>query len=316
MLVDSEKQILYVFGGRTILPDASQTVYSGLYAWNMLTDTWRLIRDDTTQPENSIHLKSRIGHSMILNPLTRELYIFAGQRNKDYLSDFYIYDIDNDSVFEIARDYSKLGGPEAGFTQRATIDLEYGEIYLFSGLMREKGSETVKNSFWNYSIKKNKWNKIYQNENTGTEYWSKMQATEPRPRFAHQLVYDYNTKTQYLFGGNPGETANPNLRLDDFWQLLLLRSITCNNRPSGDDVLRNARFKIRKQNFIEQCQSVDPTSALTYLQSQVAEVVNHKNTTESLQFRELTSHLFTWKRLSTNSDSLTKDPNNSGIWYL
>lgn len=223
MLVDSDRQVLYVFGGRGISPDASVTFYSGLYAWNIVTDTWKLIRDDNTQPSNAIQLKSRIGHSMIMNPITRELYIFAGQRNKDYLSDFYIYDIDADTVFEVAKDYSKVGGPEAGFTQRATIDLEYGELYLFSGLMREKGSETVKNSFWNYSIKKNKWNKVYQNENTGAEYWLKMQATEPRPRFAHQLVYDCNTKTQYLFGGNPGEAGNPNLRLDDFWKLKLIR---------------------------------------------------------------------------------------------
>ena len=30
-------------------------------------------------------------------------------------------------------------------------------------------------------------------------------------------------KEHYLFGGNPGETLNPTLRLDDFWSLLLSR---------------------------------------------------------------------------------------------
>jgi muskelin len=234
MLVDSDRQVLYVFGGRAISPDPSQTVYSGLYAWDIKDDRWRLIRDDTAQPENAIQLKSRIGHSMLLNPITRELYIFAGQRNKDYLSDFYIYDIDSDSVYEVARDYSKIGGPDAGFTQRATIDLETNEMYLLSGLMREKhaASESVKNSFWTYSIKKNKWSKVYQNENTGNEYWIRMADTEPRPRFAHQLVYDSKTKTQYLFGGNPGESGNPNLRLDDFWELKLIRYLFSNAAPT------------------------------------------------------------------------------------
>jgi len=45
------------------------------------------------------------------------------------------------------KDVNKTGGPDAGFTQRATMDLELEEIYMFSGLVREKGSvqEVVKN---------------------------------------------------------------------------------------------------------------------------------------------------------------------------
>jgi hypothetical protein len=35
---------------------------------------------------------------------------------------------------------------------------------------------------------------IYRNENTGEQYWSKMQHIEPCPRFAHQLVYDHVNK--------------------------------------------------------------------------------------------------------------------------
>ena len=31
---------------------------------------------------------------------------------------------------------------------------------------------------------------VYRNENTGNQYWEKMHDVEPRPRFAHQLVYD------------------------------------------------------------------------------------------------------------------------------
>jgi len=30
---------------------------------------------------------------MLLNPRENVLYIFAGQRNKEYLSDFFVYDI-------------------------------------------------------------------------------------------------------------------------------------------------------------------------------------------------------------------------------
>jgi N-acetylneuraminic acid mutarotase len=224
MLVDSEKGTLFVFGGRVISPDPSQIVYSGLYSWAIKENVWKLLKSDRLNNDGSVQMKSRIGHSMLINTITRELYIFAGQRHKDFLADFYIYSIDTDTIFEVSRDYSKLGGPDAGFTQRSTVSCELGEIYVLSGLMREKNtlSET-KNAFWVYSIKRKKWMKIYENDNVGADYWSKMANKEPQPRFAHQLVINSLRKQQYLFGGNPGDSSQPNLRLDDFWQLSLVR---------------------------------------------------------------------------------------------
>ena len=95
--------------------------------------------------------------------------------------------------------------------------------------MREKnsGSET-KNSFWVFSLEAKTWSKIYENESLGSDYWSKPGLQEPRPRFAHQIVYNPKTRCQYLFGGNPGESAHPNLRLDDFWLLNLVRYLIVN----------------------------------------------------------------------------------------
>ncbi|KAJ3185891.1 hypothetical protein HK101_009778 [Irineochytrium annulatum] len=297
MVVDSEAQVMYIFGGRTVGPDASTTNYSGLYAYFISTNRWRLIRGDTTQPENAIQLKSRIGHSMLLNPHTRELYIFAGQRGKDYLSDFYVYEIDFDVVHEVSRDYSKQGGPDAGFTQRATINHDLGEFYVLSGLQKDKNTtqESVKNSFWSYNIKRGKWTRVYHNENIGPEYWEKMKDREPVPRFAHQLVYDSNRRVQYLFGGNPGDPNNDNLRLDDFWELHLLR-------PSPADVLRRAKFQIRRQQFREMCQSGNVFQALQYLQSEVSEVVDHQDENESKAFRELTQWLFQWQGTVRDQD--------------
>lgn len=162
MLVDPQQSMLYVFGGRAISPDPAQITYSGLYSWNIATNEWRSIRSDNPSPNSSIQMKSRIGHSMLFNDATREIYIFAGQRHKDFLADFYVYQIDSDTVVEVSRDYSKSGGPDAGFTQRASIDVDMGEFYVLSGLMREKNSlSETKNAFWVYSIKKNKWLKVY-----------------------------------------------------------------------------------------------------------------------------------------------------------
>ena len=48
----------------------------------------------------------------------------------------------------------------------------------------------VSNSFWVYGISSNRWTCFYRNDNSSSSYWSKMQRQEPRPRYAHQLVYD------------------------------------------------------------------------------------------------------------------------------
>ncbi|MEQ2158920.1 Muskelin 1, intracellular mediator containing kelch motif [Goodea atripinnis] len=43
----------------------------------------------------------------------------------------------------------------------------------------------------------------------------------------------------YLFGGNPGKSCSPKMRLDDFWSLKLCR-------PSKEYLLRHCRYLIRK----------------------------------------------------------------------
>ena len=198
----------------------------------------------------------------------------------------------------MSRDVSKNGGPDAGFTQRATIDLDQNEIYLLSGLVREKitSQETVKNrcdrrrhcngraparpshipprivcvfllfsfgySFWVYNTKTEQWSKVYHNENADANYWLRMEALEPCPRFAHQLVYDYTTKIHYLFGGNPGEAIYAKARLDDFWELKL-------TRPTPADILRKTLFLVRRLQFREMCQGPRSMEALRFLQQKV-----------------------------------------------
>jgi len=299
MVIEPKSQMIYVFGGRTQTKNIGEDNYSGFYSYSIKEDKWRLLKSDTNQSEYSVQLKSRIGHVMLINPETNELYIFAGKRYKDltnerkksYLSDFYIYRIDDNSVIEVSKNYTMQGGPDAGFTQRATIDNELGEIYMLSGLLNEKNSnaEAVKNILWMYNIKKNKWTKIYQNVNYGNEYNNRISDIEPCTRFASQLVYDTKRKVQYLFGGNPGEVVDQSLRLDDFWELKLVR-------PNNEDILRTAKFHIRKQKFKEICNTGEHLQALKYLQNNVSEVVNHNDENESKEFRELTKFLFNNKK--------------------
>ncbi|KAG0231646.1 hypothetical protein BGW42_008722 [Actinomortierella wolfii] len=157
MCLDPVSQTLYVFGGKVVHPDNTTHHYSGLYSYHIPTGKWRLLRNDGSPPpkqDKGVVLRSRIGHSMLYDEVLRCLVIFAGQMNKDYLSDFYVYDIAADRVIEVCKDYNKQGGPEAGFTQRSTISSKNREIYVLSGLVKDRalGAEQVKNSLWVFKL--------------------------------------------------------------------------------------------------------------------------------------------------------------------
>ncbi|XP_046813351.1 muskelin isoform X2 [Vespa crabro] len=303
MSMDIEKRIIYVFGGRVLVSssnsenhampaNSTEPIFSGLYSYHVPTGTWsRLACDIARQcPPNVPTIRSRAGHSMLFHSGSRKLYIFAGKRGKEYLSDFFTYEVDTNQVEHInyndfgAKDSNRV--PAAGFTQRATIDRDLDEIYVLSGLSKDKDErdDNVQNSFWVYTIKNNKWCCIYRNENFGEKYWSKMQDYEPCPRFAHQLVYDHIKKVHYLFGGNPGRSCLPNLRLDDFWQLKLCR-------PSHEQILKKCKLIIRKHKF-EELALNNSIEALEYLQTKVSEIIDHDDTEQTKEFQLLTSILF------------------------
>ena len=49
-------------------------------------------------------------------------------------------------------------------------------------------------------------------------------------------------QVHYLFGGNPGKSCSPKMRLDDFWSLKLCR-------PTKEYLLRHCRYLIRKYRY-------------------------------------------------------------------
>lgn len=113
---------------------------------------------------------------------------------------------------------------------------------------------------------------------------SSSSALEPCPRYAHQLVYDPTREIHYMFGGNPGRTSQPKMRLNDFWILKL-------TRPTKSEILKRCRYLLRRQNYREKA-ARDPLTALTYLQTDVAATVNHDNEKDEREFRYLASSLF------------------------
>ena len=67
---------------------------------------------------------------MLLDPDTKMLYIFAGQREGIFLSDMYAFDPKTCTATEIFSDSTMVGGPDPYFAQRAVIDPELKEIYV------------------------------------------------------------------------------------------------------------------------------------------------------------------------------------------
>lgn len=265
MCIDISKQTIYVFGGRILTPRnlddlSNDPQYSGLYSYHIGTNTWTQILVDCGHPTSSnpevLSIKARVTHSMVFHYVSihrqtdgrcwhnlknslmivsilqryRKLYIFGGQRNKEYTTDFISYDVDNQEIQlvnatnSLPPNLESKNIPPSGFTQRATIDCERDEIYVLSSLSKEKERRDLNlNSFWMYSLKTNEWTCIFRSDHSSEHCYTKAQVTcsEPCPRYAHQLVYDWNNRIHYLFGGNPGRNTSPQLRLDDFWVLHL-----------------------------------------------------------------------------------------------
>ncbi|KAJ2948603.1 hypothetical protein O0L34_g7858 [Tuta absoluta] len=151
--------------------------------------------------------------------------------------------------------------PAAGFTQRATIDPDADEMYVLSGMSKEK-DKRVYNTLWVFSLKRLTWSCVYRNDTVC--------ETEPRPRFAHQLVLDPVTKIHYLFGGNPGNQGSPRLRLDDLWALQLVR-------PTVDCVLHSAVAAMREACFRELCAAGKQVTAVEYLRNDVSTALDHSD---------------------------------------
>lgn len=304
MCIDIEKQMIYVFGGKILTPRVINNIvfgepeYSGLFSYHIATNTWTQILVDCHHPSacesDVLSIKSRIMHCMVFHNKTRKLYMYGGQRGKEDIDDFLSFDVDTKTISILNKDnkfYENKNEPSPGYTLRATIDSERNEIYVFSSLSKQKDRRDIQqvdpsNSFWVYSLNRNMWSRIYMRHYVPETKQDKqlLLCNEPCPRYAHQLVYDEVAKVHYLFGGNPGKTTLPQLRLDDLWILKL-------NKPTREEILNQCRYLLRKL-FYEEISRVNPIKALRYLQTHVFEVVNHSDPVQLKNFHKMAAFLF------------------------
>ncbi|XP_058125711.1 muskelin isoform X3 [Anopheles ziemanni] len=307
MCIDVDKQTIYVFGGRILEPNYRISLsfrneeettgnyrYSGLFSYHISTNTWTHIMvdcDDQLASSPHVHsIRSRVTHSMLFHHKHRKLYIFGGQRGKDYMTDFLIYDVDTNELSNMTPENNNTDTknvPQSGFTQRATIDSEKDEIYVLTSLSKEKERRDLNiNSFWLFSLAKKEWCCVYKSEHSNGEncYQKSSQHAchEPCPRYAHQIVYDGVNQVHFLFGGNPG--TNSNVRLDDFWVLRL-------EKPNRANILRYCKYLLRKQEY-EEITKNDPLAAILYLQTKLYDIIDHSDPVQLKEFHKLASLLF------------------------
>ncbi|CAG0919903.1 unnamed protein product [Notodromas monacha] len=278
VVFDSATATLFVCGGRaSVLPlqgSVADPALIGLYSFNTETREWKELRKDSADPAPSpTRMRSRSGHSVVLHPVSRCLYIFGGQRNKQALNDMMVYSIDTDDLKMVyTGEEEGFLGPPVGLTQRATLDPELNEIFMLRGSSRgkDKGAgvaSSVKSSLWLYSISRNVWSCVYSYDSCRHKTGKSVMA-EPCPRYAHQLVYDHSTKTHFLFGGNPGSGCRQ-LRLDDFWFFKLLRI-------TREQLVQKIQFEIRRQRFNELVR-VDPIAGIGYLRTMIRTLVDESD---------------------------------------
>ncbi|KAJ9475087.1 LisH domain-containing protein [Pseudozyma hubeiensis] len=173
LVIDAQNQMMYVFGGRVTDPDPAKFEFSGMWRYDIIQRSWTFLFDDRTS--NGAKILSRSGHSMLLDSgrpgasgispsHTRQIWILGGQRGASatFLADMYTYNLATGAVREVSRNTAQ-NGPEAAFTQRATIDVAAREISVFIGLIGGR-NERKRSAFWIYSIPRSSWRKVYQYE--------------------------------------------------------------------------------------------------------------------------------------------------------
>ncbi|KAJ7772726.1 Muskelin N-terminus-domain-containing protein [Mycena maculata] len=298
MVMDCDAQMLYVSGGRVIDGDWTSSKYAGLYSYNVRLAKWQQLQATPKPgvPFNGSGIPPRSGHSMVLDDRTRILYIFGG-KEKVSLYDMYAYDIATKTTRQLFSDMRRDFGMEAAFTQRVAIDSKLQEIYLFSGSTPDPLSQVSpldsSTRIFRYQPPPGRWDLVLPVPVAPGE----SPADAPLPRYAHQVVYDPTTRTIFMHGGNAGSKEDEGVmmddsgaegmecRLDDFWQMTLLRMPT-------EEVVRRATLQIRKQQFREMCEDVSPAKALNFLRTTVLPVVDQDDPAETETYRGLLSYLF------------------------
>ncbi|KAJ2799009.1 hypothetical protein H4R21_003703, partial [Coemansia helicoidea] len=102
MVFDPARCRIYVYGGKVVLPNASDStiVYCGLYCFDLRRHRWTRLKPDLHILEQEQHVRGRYYHSLLIDPQQQQLYIIASRRDITAPSDVIVYDIATDTFYE------------------------------------------------------------------------------------------------------------------------------------------------------------------------------------------------------------------------
>jgi len=67
---------------------------------------------------------------MLFIPKKRQLLIMAGKEHDTFVPDMHTYQPGTQTVKEITKDFTLMGGPEPCFSQRAVVEPDTGHIIV------------------------------------------------------------------------------------------------------------------------------------------------------------------------------------------
>lgn len=129
LVMDSEKQIIYLYGGFDGLDDLSD-----LWAFDIKSNTWELIHQNSELHNGPT---PRACHKMIYDPVSSQIFMlgrYCANKTKDYIkSDFYLFDTNTRNWCLVMDDTSEENGPNLIYDHQICIDAEKRTIFVFGG---------------------------------------------------------------------------------------------------------------------------------------------------------------------------------------
>ncbi|KAG9079477.1 Muskelin 1, intracellular mediator containing kelch motif, partial [Ceratobasidium sp. 370] len=299
LCIDVDNRTIYLFGGW----DGSKNL-ADFWSYSVVDGRWTMLSEDTCADGGP---SARSCHNMVFCSTNGNIYVLAQilydlkdcqtgltfirvpdtECNSKYLPDMHSFTPATRTSQRLAFDPAIANAASA---PRALIRATDAHRLIWQNSERDRDRARVPNAepatFATYHITQKRWVRSeprlgpFKNVSGGGDVWEGLEL--PRPRSAHQVVYDPLSKIFYMFGGNSGEDGIP--RLNDLWSMRLVR-------PAVDELLRKALLAVRKFRFKRMCNTAPPFEALTYLQTKLAEIVDQADEDESADLRGMLSYL-------------------------
>lgn len=308
MVIDNKTQTVYLFGGTLVkfANNDTEERYLSLWRVNLRKMFWENLNMTSNKDKYEMKLKSRNGHSLLIDQKDRELIIIGGsrgyKRSTSSIFDMVRFNIDDKIIEEIFHDYSKCkNAPKVHFSFCSVNNSTENEVFIFGGLSKNDKSDSISNSFWVFNKAIKRWTRASPCSNS-LGYEGIMQSLhqrncvspsimEPLPRYASTMVYSEKLKRGWIFGGNPNiKNSNPE-RLNDFWSYEL-------KRLTSSEIKKLLTYKVLRHFYLELCMQKDFQKALDLLTNRLTPLMTD-NTDE---IKELSKYLILY------DGRISKDP--------